>query len=671
MVRGDLDRSFNKKIYRNSAGSYGTFSYSPPNYLKYFTFNRQYNLRWNISRGLSFEYSARANAIIDEPEGDIDTQAKRDSVVNNLKNLGRLKDFNQTFTVNYKLPLDKFPITDWLNADYRYQAGFNWRAGPVNIPDDIARERNLQDLPDSLDFKHTIQNSRENNLTGKVDFVKLYNKVKFLKELNTPRRPPARQPTARPGAPARPAPDTVKSAPGLIKGVARLLMSLRSVNATYTLTEGTILPGFNQTPRFLGMDKDWAAPGWGFVTGSQDPNIRFEAGRNQWLARASALTLPFTQTRNEMVNLRANVEPSSDFKIQLDIRKEGMNSYQEIFRYDSLGDTFHSINPSRGGSYKISFLSIRTAFDRTNGELESNVFDRFEENLDIMKQRFQTIFQNAEFDSTSQDVVIPAFIAAYTGSDPRAISLSPFPKTPLPNWRVDYTGLGKIGIFEDLFQSVTISHAYQSSYSVLNYSNSLQNEDPTLVSMRKPIEDYNRSYFGHINSKTEYVPLYVISQVLISEQFAPLIGINVRTKSRLTARAEYKTKRDLALNISNAQVTELNSRDISCEIGFTKNNMRLPFKSQGRTIVLKNDVTFRMNVSINDTQTIQRKVDDLSTITNGNINFQLRPNISYVVNQKLTVQGYFERTINEPLVTNSYPRSTTRFGIQVRFSLAQ
>ncbi|MDQ2656163.1 MAG: cell surface protein SprA, partial [Bacteroidota bacterium] len=673
-IRGDLDRSFGKKIYRNSGGSYGTESLSPANYLKYFTFNRQYNMRWNISRGLSVEYSARANAIIDEPEGDINTQVKRDSVINNLKNLGRMKDFDQTVTVNYTLPLDKFPVTDWLNAEYRYQGGYNWRAGPINIPDDIAREKNLQDIPDELDFKNTIQNSRENNFSGKVDFVKLYNKVKFLKDLNTPPRPAARQPAARPGVTPRPAtppkPDTVKTTPGLLKGIARLLMSLRSINATYTLTEGTILPGFNQTPKFFGMNKEWQAPGWGFIVGKQDPEIRFRAANNGWLTESTALTLPFTQSRNEMLNLRANVEPSSDFKIQLDVKKEGTSSYQEIFRYDSIGGLFRPFNPSRGGNYKISFLSIKTAFDRTNGEIESDVFDTFEENLAVMKSRFQA-FNGAEFDSTSQDVVIPAFIAAYSGADAHSISLSPFPKTPLPNWRIDYTGLGKIGIFADLFQSVTISHAYQSSYSVLNYSNTLQSTDQSLVSMKRPIEDYNRNYFGQFNSSGEYVPLYVISQVLISEQFAPLIGINVRTKSRLTARAEYKTKRDLALNISNAQVTELNSKDITCEIGFTKNNMKLPFKSQGRTIVLKNDITFRMNVSISDNQTIQRKVDDLSTITNGNINFQLRPNISYVVNQKLTVQGYFERTINEPLVTNSYPRSTTRFGIQVRFSLAQ
>ncbi|MEX2233522.1 MAG: cell surface protein SprA, partial [Cyclobacteriaceae bacterium] len=197
-VRADLDRSFGKKIYRNSAGSYGTFSFSQPNYLKYFTFNRQYSMRWNISRGLSVEYNARANAVVDEPEGDIDTEVKQDSVINNLKNLGRMKGFDQTVTLNYTLPLDKFPITDWLSAEYRYQGGYNWRAGPVNIPDAIAFEKNLQDLPDSLDFKHTIQNSRENNFTGKIDLVKLYNKVKFLKTLNTPPRPPARQPAPRP-----------------------------------------------------------------------------------------------------------------------------------------------------------------------------------------------------------------------------------------------------------------------------------------------------------------------------------------------------------------------------------------------------------------------------------------------------------------------------------------
>jgi cell surface protein SprA len=287
----------------------------------------------------------------------------------------------------------------------------------------------------------------------------------------------------------------------------------------------------------------------------------------------------------------------------------------------------------------------------------------------VIRNRFQPV-NGVEYD-TAQDVLIPAFLAAYTGKDAKTIGLSPFPKTPMPNWRVDYTGLNKIGIFKDLFQSVTISHAYQSSYSVVNYSNSLEFTNTNDLAIDRDITDYNRTYFGGITSEGKLAPVYVISQVLLSEQFSPLIGINMRTKGRLSANFQYKTKRDLSLNISNAQVTELNTKDVSFELGYTKNNMKLPFKSQGRTIVLKNDVTFRMNLTVGDTKTIQRKIDERNIITNGNINFQLRPNISYVVNQKLNIQVYFERTINEPLITNSYRRATTRFGTQIRFSLAQ
>jgi cell surface protein SprA len=139
----------------------------------------------------------------------------------------------------------------------------------------------------------------------------------------------------------------------------------------------------------------------------------------------------------------------------------------------------------------------------------------------------------------------------------------------------------------------------------------------------------------------------------------------------VTANFQYKTKRDLGLNISNAQVTEGNSKDVSLEVGLTKNNMKLPFKVQGETMILKNDVTFRLNITVSDNNVIQRKINEINTVTNGNLNVQIRPNISYVVNQKLNIQAYFERTINDPKVSNSFRRATTRFGIQIRFSLAQ
>jgi cell surface protein SprA len=662
-VRGDLDRSFSKKVYRNAPSTPGgEFQFSNANYLKFFTFNRAYNVAWSFSKNLSLEYNSTVNTVIDEPAGEIDTEENKAAVIRNLKNFGRMKNFQQAYTLNYTLPLDKIPVTDFLGAEYRYQASYNWKAGP-NVKEDTTNQ-----LPD---FGNTIQNTRENNVTGKIDLVKLYNKVKFLKELNTPPKP---KPPVKPGTRVKQEVDTVKSMPGIVKGFLRLVMSLRSINASYTLTEGTTLFGFAPSAKLFGMDKDYSAPGWGFILGSQDPNIRFRAAENGWLTKAEELTNPFTQMQNKTLDIKGNLEPSQDLKVQINLRKENSNAYQEIYRYDNKADGWASLSPSRTGSYKISFISIKTAFDKTNDDKESNVFKQFEKNLDIIRTRMLAlnpdITNDEDLDTTAQDVTVAAFLAAYTGKDAHTSKLGSFPKLPLPNWRLDYTGLSKWNMFKETFQSITVSHAYQSSYSVSNYSNSLQYSDTDLLGIDVNIEDYNNGYYGRtIDGK--YVPIYVLGQVFISEQFSPLVGVNVKTKGRLSMNFQYKTKRDLALNITNAQITELNSKDVSFELGYTKNNLKLPFKVQGETIILKNDVTFRLNVSVSDNKTIQRKVDEINTITNGNLNFQLRPNISYVVNQKLNIQAYFERTINDPKVSNSFRRATTRFGIQIRFSLAQ
>jgi cell surface protein SprA len=273
------------------------------------------------------------------------------------------------------------------------------------------------------------------------------------------------------------------------------------------------------------------------------------------------------------------------------------------------------------------------------------------------------------YDKQSQDVLIPSFIAAYTGQSANTVAFTPFPSTPLPNWRLDYSGLSKIEAFKNVFQSISITHAYSSTYSVASFTNSLEY---TNVGNNTNLSGYNdNSYATQFNSQGQLIPVYVISQVLISEQFAPLVGISVRTKNKLTARFEYKTKRDLSLNVSNAQITEVNSKDWSIEVGYIKNNMKLPFKQQGRTITMKNDINFRLNLSVTNNLTIQRKIDDVSTITNGNINVQIRPNISYAVNNKLNIQLYVDRNVNDPLVTNSYHRATTRVGTKILFNLAQ
>jgi cell surface protein SprA len=449
-------------------------------------------------------------------------------------------------------------------------------------------------------------------------------------------------------------------------------MSVRSLNATITQREGTVLPGFASEPFLLGMDDSWDAPGWPFILGSQNANIRSKAAERGWLVSDTLISNPFTQMRSNDLTFKASIEPSRAIRIQLDARKSATGNYNELFRVtpgnDGVGQ-YTGVNPSRTGSYSISIWSIGTAFVKDGPDNISQNFIDFEENLDVIKARLDQINPDPEisYARRSQDVMIPAFLAAYTGKPASDISLNPFPTFPLPGWRIDFSGLNRIPAFQEIFSNISINHSYSSTYSITNFANSLLYTDG--LELDQGLTYYPLASEG--NENNEWVAPFLMNSIVISERFAPLIGINIRTKSRVTARIDYKKERNLALNMSNAQITELKSNDLSVDLGFTKANMKLPFKVRGRTVSLNNDLTFKLNFTLRDTKTVQRKIDEVNTVTAGNINFQLRPQISYVLNQRLNLNFYFERNVNTPRVTSSFPRSTTAIGAQIRFSLAQ
>ncbi len=652
----DLNRQFRKTLSRNVIVEEGRLRAEEinPTFSKTFLFRRTYGLRWDLTQSLSLDYLATANANVDEPEGDIDTRVKRDSVLTNLKRLGRMTAFTQNVSANYRLPLDKLPFTDWLSAEARYNVAYNWKAGALT-------------LVDSLDLGNSIQNARDQSLTGKIDMVKLYNKIQFLKDINSP---PRRRRSGN-SNPRASDPDSTQVTQKEYKGAKnflRFLMSLRSITATYSLKEGTFLPGFRPDAYLFGLDEAFEAPGIPFLLGSQDPGIQREAANQDWLIRNDNLNAPFTQSRNIDLSVRASLEPFKDMKIQLDANKRKSAQFQEVFKFDELSNDFRPQNPFQSGSYSISIISLKTAFAGSSGENGSPIYDDFEDFRGIIRDRLGDR-SGAVYDSSAQDVLIPAFIAAYTGKDPRTSSLSPFPKTPLPNWRMDYAGLGKIPALKDKFSSINITHSYQSNYTVSNYASSAIFDEG--LGFDNNIEEYNESLYTLPNSLGEAAPLYNIDQVQITERFSPLIGVNLRTKSKMNIKVEYKTERSLALQISNRQVTDMRSRDISFDIGFTRQNFKLPFKSKGRVITLKNDVEFRMNMTYRNNETVQRRLDDESTITGGTVDFRLGPNINYRVNDKVDVRIYFNRSIVSPKITTSFKRTTTAFGTQLRFSLAQ
>ncbi|MFC0183033.1 hypothetical protein ACFFJX_10875 [Pseudarcicella hirudinis] len=99
--------------------------------------------------------------------------------------------------------------------------------------------------------------------------------------------------------------------------------------------------------------------------------------------------------------------------------------------------------------------------------------------------------------------------------------------------------------------------------------------------------------------------------------------------------------------------------------------MLVPFRVRGKRVRLPNDFRFNCTLTIRDTRTLQRKLDEETVVTAGSTNFQFRPQASYNVNKRLSVTAYFDKMMNNPLISNAYYRSTTSGGIQVKFSLSE
>ncbi len=662
-MRMDMDRSFIKTQMRDE-----TFAPASPQFEKYWFFNRQYALNWNITKSIVANYSALANSIIDEPFGDVDNQTWKDSVMINLRNLGRAKNFDQQAGFIWRLPLQKSPITDWMNLDYSHKISYNFVANSFNLKDD-----------EGYLFGNIIKNGRDRAITGKVDFVALYNRIKALRWANSPRnigKNVARSPGDE---------DEIDiPQKNALKSITRLLLTLRGIQVNYSINESTTLPGFLKSPGILGMDGRWGAPGFDFITGSQDFGILDKAKEGNWLTKSKQQNVPFTQISNQRFSYSTQLEPNRDLRIQVEGNYSKGDNYQEFFRPDSTGEFKHQ-SPVRSGNYSMSFLSFITAFKDP-----TEVFETFRSYRSILLERLQNTYRatnvegRGEYNLNSQEVLIPSFFAAYSGMNPKSVKYSPFYNLPLPNWRVDYNGLNLLPIISKKFSSFTINHSYTSTYSVGNFVSSL--DYGKFYEDGRYLDDYRnltlRSLLYPLASRFEeklvggqkvysLIPVYVMSTITFTERFGPLVGFNAVTKSKVSLRFEYAQDRSVGLNLANSQVAELSNKDLTFAVGFTKANMTLPISINGKKVKLPNDLRFNCNLTIRDTRTLQRKLDAETIVTQGFINFQFRPQLSYNVNNKLSVTAYFDKMFNNPLVSNSFYRSTVAGGFQIRYSLSE
>ena len=683
-----IDRSFNETQLRPVNPDDPLIT---PYYNKFLTNQRIYGLKFNPFKSLQAEYNGTANARVDEPNGRIDTPEKRDSVFNNLKSGGRLITYQHSININYAVPLNKLPLTDWTTLTARYASTYNWTATPR------LRDPNTNLMIDNP-WGNTIANTKDIQLNGELNFRNLYAKFKWLKQFDTNAQPkpaggkdqkdakdlksPPDSKNPKPGSkPQPPQPNTgpvIRTPQGFL---IRTLLSLKRVTVTYSEHYNSTIPGFIYSPNFAGMNLGKSAPGWDFVNGYQpDSNWLYRKANGGWFSTDTTLNMLLVQGQSKDLQARASLEPIKDVMIDLTATRKYIYNASEYFKIDGTTDQFKQQNRIESGNLNFTVISWKTAFKNPD-----NTFSNFENYREIISQRLgasnpfsgaNSSFSNPQTGSElsnyragygpySTDVLIPAFLAAYTGADPAKVKTGGyFNRIPLPNWRITYNGLSKLKFLKRYFSSFNITHNYTSNFSIGNFSSSLNYEAQSLN---------NFLYESKIDSASgNFFPYYDIPGISLTEQFAPLLGLDVTWKKGFTTKLEYKKSRNLAMSFVDNTLTENSTKEITFNFGYKWKNFKIPFKINRRTKRLKNDIDMKCGISFSDNKTIPRRLDIPQSLpSQGTKLLRINPTIDYVVNKSLQIQLFYDKTFSTPATSASFPITTTNLGIKVRFTLAQ
>lgn len=464
---------------------------------------------------------------------------------------------------------------------------------------------------------------------------------------------------------------------------------LRKVQVTYRNTNSLTLPGFAPQAGFMGQCKsnDLYAPGFDFAFGFFGNDFVDKAKTNGWLSGDTTVVQPATRTMTNDFDVKVTLEPFPGFKIQVNGKRYAAESSSIIYSFDQLQENMT-------GSFNITQVAIGTAFQRigtADENFSSAVFDQFLNNRDVFVGRVQEqyeglVYPSAGFiprelrgqkydrkygavGSNSADVLVPAFLAAYTGRDANTMNMNPFLGllSVLPNWSVTFDGLGKLPWVRDHFKSINLTHAYTCKYAIGSYSS---------YSTWTPAGEVSNKQLGFIRNVETDAPIpssaYDISSVTLTENFSPLIGLNMTMKNSMTAKVEYRKQRNISLNVTSVQISEGHTDEFVIGAGYTIKDLSFIAKTGGTQKKVSNDLKLNVDVSYKDIKTLLRKVEEnITQASSGNKVFGIKVSADYVLSQKINLQLFYDHQGTTPLISSSYPIKADNFGINIKLMLTR
>lgn len=647
----NINRQFNKQQFRQVENVEGIGL--DPLYRRNFSFNYQYGFNFNLTKSLKLSYTASSSNIVKNYLNEDNEPIDSFTIWDSYWNIGAPNQHMQQLVLNYEIPINKIPLLSFVKANYSYTGDYSWQR-TSNALSDI----NIDGV--DYDLGNTIQNASSNNLNATFNMDMLYKYIGLSKS-NKKQGSKPKATIPKPGEKIINTNNQQAPSSPFVDGLRGILTSVKNIQLNYTENSGTVLPGYTPSIGFLGSSR----PSLGFIFGSQE-DVRYEAAKKGWLTFYDNFNQNYTQVTNKMFKATANVDLFPDLKIDLNADRSYSENYSE--QYDvSANGTYNSLSPYTYGLFSISTVLIKTAFSASD-ENASIAFNDFRENRLIVANRLATergidVNNPANIDEdgyplgygkSNQAVLLPAFLAAYSGTDASKVSTGIFRSVPIPNWSVKYNGLMRYEMFKRNFKRFSLQHSYRASYTINQYrSNFNYDNDPNGV-------DDNGNFFN----KT------ILSNINLVEQFSPLIRMDFELKSSLKILTEIKKDRALSMSFDNNLLTEVKGIEYVVGLGYRFKDVIFSSRlADSPTGIIKGDINMKADFSYRNNQTIVRYLDyDNNQLAGGQNIWSLKITADYSFSKNLTAIFYYDHSFSKAVISTSFPLTNIRSGFTLRYN---
>jgi len=632
-----------------------------PLYRRNYFFNYNYALNFNLSKSLSVNYMASNNNVVRNYYDDEMFVDNSLGIWNGYFDPGTPNLRMQSFKVDYKLPLNKLPFLAFLDATYSYTGDYSWQRATDAFSSVDYNGVNYQ-------LGNTIQNSNTHNLNTNLKMEAFYKYLGLVpssakpKKASSAKKPEPGQKVERNKVLTdKEKKEEEKQGSAALDAAINLITMVKNINVTYQESNGTVLPGYLEGLGFFGSTR----PSLGYVFGSQE-DIRYEAARKGWLTYYPEFNQEFSQVHTERLNMTADLRPLKDFTISINANRQYSTNMSE--QYDVENGMYNSRSPYEYGNFQTSTLMIGTAFGTSN-VAGSAAFDQFRANRLVVANRLAQergidLSNPANIDEygfpvgygrTSQQVLIPAFLAAYTGKDVNKQKNGFLTNIPLPNWDITYRGLTNIPWVKTHFNRVSISHKYSSNYTVNSFQTNYEYlENPNVL-----------------NAAGNYPSETVVSNVNMVEEFRPLVRLDIETKSGMKFVGTINKDRLLSMSFDNNLLTEVNGNEYVFGVGFRIKDVGFTtnFEGVANGGRIVSDIDVKVDFSWRRNQTIIRYLDyNNNQIGAGQDRWEVRMQAEYKFSKNFLTRFYYQHDFSKAVISTMYPITNIRSGITLVYN---